>query len=77
MAEIIIHDEHGFTHAMRRQMLFFTLAQAGEDLAAKGQTLLWSEEPDGVTLYLDGTRLERILYAELVAVEEGRTRGGR
>jgi hypothetical protein len=66
---ILIHDEHGFTQAMRRQLLLLLCEEAHACAAAAGRHVSHTEEADGVTLYVDGVQDSRITYAELAALE--------
>jgi hypothetical protein len=66
---IVVHDEFGFTQAMRRQLLLLICDDAQARHAAEGLTLTWTEQPDGVTIYVDGRYDSRITYAELAAIE--------
>lgn len=66
---ILIHDADGFTQADRRVLLLKSLRSRQARHPALWAGITWTEEPDGVTLWRDGVALERITYAELVAVE--------
>jgi hypothetical protein len=61
---ILIHDAHGFTQALRRQRLLEVCADDRTRHATFGKAMTWTEEPDGVTLYLNGVCGSRITYAE-------------
>ena len=67
---ILIHDQHGFTQAMRRQLLLLMCEIEQARYAAQGQTLTWTEDPAGVTLAVDGVEAYRVTYAALAALEE-------
>jgi hypothetical protein len=66
---ILIHDAHGFTQAMRRERILAICADTRDRLAALGQALTWTEDPDGVTVYVNGVMDCRITYAELAHYE--------
>ena len=67
---ILIHDQHGFTQAMRRQLLLLMCEVEQTRYAAQGQTLTWAEDPEGVTLSVGGVEAYRVTYAALAALEE-------
>jgi hypothetical protein len=67
---ILVHDEHGFTQAMRRQLLLLMCEIEQARYTAQGQTLTWTEDPEGVTLAVGGVEAYRVTYAALAALEE-------
>lgn len=72
MPEITIHDQPGWTQATRRALLQYVLEEATLHFATEGKVLTTTEELDGVTLYVDGVYLDRILWAELAQAEAAR-----
>jgi len=70
MPKITIHDEYGFTQAHRRALLEVLLANAAHHFAEAGRTMDVTEEADGVTILLDGELFTRVLWTELIAIEQ-------
>lgn len=67
---MLIHNEHGVPQALRRRLLLLICEDEQDRAAAEGQTVTWTEEPDGVTLYVDGVQDSRVTYAELAHLEQ-------
>jgi hypothetical protein len=67
--KITIHDARGWTQANRRAATLALLELQREEWATQGQALTWTEEPDGLTYYVDGVWDGRITWAEIAAQE--------
>ena len=67
---ITIHDEHGFTQELRRALLLLVCDIEQEKAQEAGHALTWTEQLDGVTVYVDGKFNSRITYAQLAHLEE-------
>lgn len=66
---LIIRDQYGWSQPDRRRLFLACLTAAQHQAARHGETLTWTEEPDGVTRCRDGRPESRVTWAELARAE--------